>query len=68
MLRKKIVSKKYFDDVKANAMKQVSDAVTKYEATPLAKPEEIFNYLYESMPKDLQEQKKGFLDNMKNVK
>jgi len=60
MLRKKIVSKEYFDETKAKAMKQVSDAVAKYEATPLAKPEEIFNYLYESMPKDLQEQKAAF--------
>lgn len=45
--QKKIWSEDYEKKVLDDANKKINDAVKKMEATPPAKPEEIFNYLFE---------------------
>ncbi len=46
--------KKVWTDMKA----RVSEAVKKFEAIPPAKPEEMFDYIYEKLTPNLEEQKK----------
>ncbi len=61
MLKKKLLNEKSDKEIWQNAEQKINDAVTKYEAMALAPGEEIFNYMFGDMPKELEEQKARFM-------
>lgn len=46
------------------AVAKVEKAVQEYESMPPAKPDEMFDYLYQQLPPELAEQKKAFLSHL----
>ncbi|MEK6967529.1 MAG: pyruvate dehydrogenase (acetyl-transferring) E1 component subunit alpha [Nanoarchaeota archaeon] len=65
-LRKYMISKEIWNEEQEKAMladatKKVEEAVQAYEATPKPNPGEMFDYTYEKLPADLQEQKEQFM-------
>lgn len=68
MIKRKIANESYFKSTKSKAEKTINKAVKDYEALPLAKPEEIFNYVYASLTDELKEQQKEFKEEMKDKK
>ncbi|MCH7568594.1 MAG: pyruvate dehydrogenase (acetyl-transferring) E1 component subunit alpha [Nanoarchaeota archaeon] len=64
MIKKKIFSEKYEKEVLARAEKQIDVAVEKAESIPRYKPEEIFNYMYETLTPDLKEQQEKMKEDL----
>lgn len=62
MKKNKIWTEDYGKKVNERIAKEIDDAVEKYEKIELPKPEEIFNYIYDKLTPELEEQKKYMLD------
>lgn len=67
ILSKKIANQSYINSTQKNAEKIIEQAVKKYESTPLAPAETIFDYTYSSLTPELKEQKEKFLSEIKSV-
>ncbi len=66
-LRRYMVAKGMWNDeherkMLEDARKKVDEAVASYENTPKPRVEEIFDYLYETLPPSLEEQKRQWID------
>lgn len=61
MVNKGIWNDEHEKGMLADAEKRVEEAVQIYENTPMPKPEEMFDYLYQSLPPALLEQKEKLL-------
>jgi len=57
MLKKKIASQTYFNSIKENAIKEIAKAVEQYEALKPAPIDDLFDYTFATLPKDLENQK-----------
>jgi pyruvate dehydrogenase E1 component alpha subunit len=56
MKKKKILSDKQKAEIQKRALDQVEKAVERYENYPAAKKDDIFTYMFDKMPQQLQEQ------------
>lgn len=56
--KKKWLSKEKEKKILEEAKKKVEEETAKYESLEMPKPEEMFQYLYEKIPKELEKQKK----------
>jgi pyruvate dehydrogenase E1 component alpha subunit len=59
---KGILSEESEKQISEKIAKQIDDIVKKAESEPPASPSDIFDYLYEKMPKELQDEKERFLE------
>ena len=57
-MQKRIIDKKFIENTKKDAEREIEEAVLKFESTKLYNPEEIFNYMYQEKTEDLKEQQK----------
>jgi pyruvate dehydrogenase E1 component alpha subunit len=62
LMREGILSEDLVAQIKKKAVSDVEKAVTDYESFPPEKPNDMFDYLFETPTKDLEEQKKFLKD------
>ena len=67
LLKKKVISEKYVKEIRERSVKEIEEAVVKSEETKLYAPGEIFEFMYAEKTKQLEEQQKQMLEELKSA-
>ena len=60
-MHKGVIDEPLMEDIRTDAAEEVRRGVESFESMCVPRPEELFDYTYETMPAELAEQKEEFL-------